>query len=283
MTILDALEKAKKLHAQRSREVAKADAQEITAPTAPARRRRLEVASTPAVALSFPQLNIDPAVCLSHRVLLSAPQGTAHARAIDSYRILRTRLRHRLSSDQFVSLGIVSAGPDEGKSVTAINLALAFANEKRRNVFLLDLDLRNPSLCRYLGVSPAVDLSNCLARAAKPEDVFFSIGIEHLVLAGGLSSHDNSSELLGNSVLVELLEHIKGTDPNALVIVDLPPLLQSADSMVVAPHLTTLALVISEGVTRREHLSRASELLSSLNVAGVILNRSSEAIEDYYG
>jgi Mrp family chromosome partitioning ATPase len=286
MTILDALEKAKKLHAQRSREAARVDAREVTAPTAPtapARRRRLEVASTPAVALSFPQLSIDPAVCLSHRVLLSAPQGTAHARAIDSYRILRTRLRHRLSSDQFVTLGIVSAGPDEGKSVTAINLALAFANEKRRNVFLLDLDLRNPSLCRYLGVSPAVDLSNCLARAAKPEDVFFSVGIEHLVLAGGLSSHDNSSELLGNTVLLELLDYIKSMDPNALVIADLPPLLQSADSMVVAPHLTTLALVISEGVTRREHLSRASELLSSLNVAGVIVNRSSEAIEDYYG
>ena len=202
---------------------------------------------------------------------------------MDSYRILRTRLRNRLGTEPSASIGVVSAGPNEGKSLTAVNLALAFANEKRRNVFLLDLDLRNPSICRYLGVRPTVELGTCLAQTARPEEAFFRIGVDNLVLAGSLHSHDNSSELLGGAALPGLLECIRTADSHALIIVDLPPLLQSADGMVVAPHLTTMLLVIGEGVTRRENLGRAAELLHGVQVAGVVLNRSREAIEDYYG
>jgi Mrp family chromosome partitioning ATPase len=178
---------------------------------------------------------------------------------------------------------MVSAGPDEGKSLTAINLALSFANEKRCNVFLLDLDLRNPSVCRYFGVAPPVDLGACLARTAKLDEVFFTVGIDHLIVAGGLSSYENSSELLGGTRLNEILEYIASVDPNAMVVVDLPPVLQSADAMVVAPHLSAMLLVVSDGITRREHLARATEILHGISVAGVVLNRSREAVEDYYG
>jgi protein-tyrosine kinase len=279
MTILEALEKAKRMHAQRAREPSAED----RADTSPTRRRKLEIAPASIVALNYPRLDIDRTVCERNRVLFSAPQGSAHARAIDSFRILRTRLRNRIGTEQFVSLGVISAGPNEGKSVIAINLALAFANEKRRNVFLLDLDLRNPSICRYLGAAPAVELGSCLAHAAKPEDAFFNIGVDNLAVAGGVMSDENSSELLGGAGLASFFDYIRQTDPNALIIADLPPLLQSADSLVVAPHLATMLLVIGEGVTRRDHLSRATELLAGLTVAGVVLNRSREAVEDYYG
>jgi protein-tyrosine kinase len=278
MTILEALERAKRLHAQRAR-----SGIEEKADTAPVRRRKVEVAAAPIVQLEYPRLNFNLDVCERNRILIAVGPGSIHARAIDSYRILRTRLRTRLGTDPSSIVGIVSAGPDEGKSVTAVNLAIAFANEKRRNVFLLDLDLRNPSVCRYLGVTPNVELGNCLAQAARPEDAFFTALMDNLIIAGGLTSHDNSSELLGGSALPELLDFIKKADPHALIIADLPPLLQSADAMVVAPHLTTMLLVVGEGVTRRENLGRAAELLQGITVAGVVLNRSREAIEDYYG
>jgi Mrp family chromosome partitioning ATPase len=280
MTILDALEKAKQLHAQRAR----TSGTEDKADTAPVRRRsRMEVAPAPVAQLAYPKLPFDSAACDRNRVLIAIGPGSEHARAADSYRILRTRLRTRLGSDPSVSLGVVSAGPDEGKSLTAVNLALAVANEKRRNVFLLDLDLRNPSICKYLGITPTVELGRYLAQAAKADDVFFTIGLDNLIVAGGAFSHDNSSELLGGSALPELMAHIRSADPNALIIVDLPPLLQSADAMVVAPHLTSTVLVIGEGVTRRDNLDRAAEILQGMPVAGVVLNRSREAIEDYYG
>ena len=279
MIILDALERAKRLHAEKTR-----DGPEQVGTSGQARRKRLEVApATPVATLNFPRLNLNREVCEKNRVLISSQVGDVQVRAADSYRILRTRLRNRLDTERLTSFGVISAGPDEGKSLTAINLALSFANEKRRNVFLLDLDLRNPSVCRYLGVAPQVELGNCLARMAQPEDLFFTVGIDNLILAGGIGSHENSSELLGGTGLPDLIEYIRKSDPYALIIADLPPLLQSADAMVVAPHLTTMLLVVGEGMTRREHLSRAAEMLAGMTVAGVVLNRSREAVEDYYG
>ena len=66
-------------------------------------------------------------------------------------------------------------------------------------------------------------------------------------------------------------------------MVDLPPLLLSADALVVAPKLSAVLLVVAEGTTRRDKLDRAVELLSGSNVAGIVLNRSRESVEDYYG
>ena len=278
MTIMEAIERAKRLHAQ------KRDVQDADGSSRAVRRRKLEVApGTPIASLNFPRVDLDSEVCRQNRLLLPAHVGSDQIRAADSYRILRTRLRSRLKTDRLPSIGLVSAGPDEGKSLTAINLALSFANEKRCNVFLIDLDLRNPSVCRYLGVAPPVDLGACLARTARPDEVFFTVGIDQLVVAGGLSSYENSSELLGGTRLTELIEYISSLDPNAMILVDLPPLLQSADAMVVAPHLTAMLLVVSDGITRREHLARANEILHGITVAGVVLNRSREAVENYYG
>jgi Mrp family chromosome partitioning ATPase len=282
MTILEAIERAKRIRAEAKQREEDGDSSPKAVNTA--RRRKAELVPTAAaVSLQFPRLSLDTAVCERNRVLISLQPGHPLVRAADSYRILRTRLRNRLSAEASPSVGIVSAGADEGKSLTAINLALAFANERRRNVFLVDLDLRNPSICPCLGVTPLVEIGRCLAHEVKPEEVFFQTDVDNLILAGGFTRYENSSELLGGAALGELFECIRRTDPNALVVVDLPPLLQSADALVVVPHVTALLLVVAEGITRRDNLNRATEVLAGMAVAGVVLNRSREAVEDYYG
>jgi len=282
MTILEAIERAKRIRAKQTRAHEDVGTQHVES-GAPMRRAKIDVLPSHVPSLDYSRLNLIPEACEENRVLLTGDPGHPHARAADSYRILRTRLRHHIVADQLTSFGIVSVGADEGKSVTAINLALSFASERRRNVYLLDLDLRNPSLCRYLGISPTAEIGSCLAGAVRPGEVFFTVGLDNLAIAGGLTSYNNSSELLGGAALTELLDHIKQTDPYAMVVVDLPPLLQSADAMVVAPHLTAMLLVVAEGVTRRDYLVRASEVLAGMAVAGVVLNRSREAVEEYYG
>jgi protein-tyrosine kinase len=247
------------------------------------RRQRLEVAHAPKPTLEFAAVDIDVALCEKNRVLIGAVSGRDYSTVLDSYRILRTRLRRRLGSDDMVSVGIVSVGAGEGKSLTSVNLALALARENKQNVFLLDLDLRSPTICNKLGVVPRAEIGDHLSNGASAAEAFFTIGVDNLAIAGGVGSHENSSELLGSGALLNLFEYIRNLDPRALILVDLPPLLLSADALVVAPHLTTTLLVVSEGVTRREHLRRATEVLAGVNVAGVVLNRSGEAAKDYYG
>jgi Mrp family chromosome partitioning ATPase len=164
-----------------------------------------------------------------------------------------------------------------------LNLGLAIANEKKRNVFLLDLDLRNPSLCQYLGVHPRTGVGDYLAGLGSLEDIFSAVGSENLILAGGYTSHENSSELLGGERLGDLLAYIRKLDPNALIIADLPPVLSVADAMVVAPKLSATLLVVAEGRTRRDGLARALEVLKAVTMAGVVLNQSLEAVQNYYG
>jgi len=246
-------------------------------------RRKVVVAPPAPVRLQFEELPINRRICEKERVLLSDERDHEYSAVLDTYRILRTRISHRgVQSGRWSSLGVVSAGPGEGKTVTSMNLALAFAREKRRNVFLLDLDLRNASICMCLGVIPRVEIGSVLTGAAKPEDVFFTIGVDNLFIAGGVTSYENSSEMLGGDGLVELFACINRLDPHALILVDLPPLLSSADASIVAHKLSAVVLVVAEGVTRRDQLDRAVEVLAGVQVAGVVLNRSREAVEDYY-
>lgn len=227
-------------------------------------------------------MQADPRVCEEARVILSESADRSHSKALDSYRIVRTRLRRALGTRDAVSIGIVSAGRNEGKSLTSVNLALAFAREGKQNVYLLDLDLRNPTVLGMLGVVPNVEIGSYLSGAAPAESVFFTFGVEGVAVAGGTARHVNSSELLSSTALPQLFEYLHNTDPHALVLVDLPPLLPSADALIVAPHLTTTLLVVSEGVTRRDQLQRAGEMLSGVTVAGVVMNRSREVPDNHY-
>jgi Mrp family chromosome partitioning ATPase len=230
----------------------------------------------------FPIIQADARSCERARVVLSEGADHSLSKVLDSYRIVRTRLRRALGARDAASIGIVSAGRNEGKSLTSVNLALAFARERKQNVYLLDLDLRNPTVCGMLGVVPNVEIGSYLSGAAPPEAAFFTFGVEGVAVAGGTARHVNSSELLSGSVLPQLFQYLHSVDPRALVLVDLPPLLPSADALIVAPHLTSTLLVVSEGVTRRDQLQRAGEMLSGVTVAGVVMNRSHEASNHYY-
>lgn len=236
----------------------------------------------PLVRLELPQLLADERTCVANRILIAADRA-GYSTVSDAYRIIRTRLSRRIELQSWSSVAVTSAGPDEGKSVTVLNLGLALAHEKKRNIFLLDLDLRNPSLCQYLGVRPRTGIGDYLSGLGNLEDVFSTVGGNNLVLAGGYSAHENSTELLGSERLSELLGYIRKLDPNALVIADLPPVLSVADALVVAPLLSATLLVVAEGKTRRDGLARALEALTGLTMAGVVLNQSREAVQNYYG
>ena len=92
----------------------------------------------------------------------------------------------------------------------------------------------------------------------------------------------------GNTVRVpvasttRMLQDLKDRDPGRLMIVDLPPVLLSDDAITIAPRLDGVVLVITEGRTRREDVTRTLELLGNTRVIGTVLNRSSESEKRAY-
>jgi protein-tyrosine kinase len=280
MVIERALEKARKAAEENSATQRTAESQ--TSRTVKVRRSYKQAREPRPV---FPTLEVNSRSAEVHRVLMSDSILTENAHAAASYRMLRTRFLHRLQVNQWRVLAVTSPGAGEGKSLTSLNLALNIARDKTTEVFLLDLDMRNPSICNYLSVTPPHELIDYFKGTGKPADVFFSIGLNNLFIAGHTVASVQASELLTNGRIEELLSYIDDIAPQAIVLLDLPPLLVTDEALLIAPKVDATTLVVTEGRTRRDSLARAYQLLSEFVFAGVILNRSTESfgVESYYG
>jgi len=225
---------------------------------------------------AFPVVNCSHAVAIAHRILVPDTLAGVNDRVAAAYRMVRTRILHRCRSNGLKTIAITSPGAGDGKSVTALNLALSLARDPTVNVFLLDLDMRSPSMCRYLGVQPPVELLAYFQGSRAASEVFFSLGPKNLALTGSLVSTDAASELLGSGRLEGLLSYINSLCPNAIILLDLPPVLVTDEALLLAPRLDATLLVVAEGRTRRDSLARAVGLLAEFKCVGVLLNRASE-------
>ncbi len=228
-------------------------------------------------------VTVDEKQCRERRVLLGKSNADDSGAAA-AYRMLRTRLLHRVRTKGWTTIAVTSAGPNDGKTLTAINLALSMAREKNREIVLLDLDMRNPGVCRVLGIHPPRELRGYLEQGEHVRELFFSIGSDNLLIAGNVTPTDQASELLGSHRLEELLRVVREGAVSPVVIIDLPPVLLTDDALVMAPKVDAILVVASEGSTGRADLSKALQLLSEFNIAGVVLNRAADTTPGYeYG
>ena len=231
----------------------------------------------------FHEIPYDPVKCSKNRVLVPESPVASRSAGAAAYRVLRTRLLQRARSNEWTTIGVTSPGQGDGKSVTALNLALSIAREGNNNVFLIDFDMRNPQMCKYLGATPPMEVNDYLSGDCHPEDVLFSIGIANLTFAGTLTSTEKASELLATRRVEALFEYIRGVAPQPLILVDLPPLLSTDDALVIAPKVDASLLVLAEGRSRRDGAVKALELLSEFVLAGIVLNRSNAMVAESYG
>jgi protein-tyrosine kinase len=221
---------------------------------------------------------VDPQAMERHRVLLRVPDvGISRA-----YKILRTRVLHRLSANGWFTLGITGTTAGEGKSLTAVNLALALAQDVNTHVFLVDLDLQRPQLGAYLGMSYEHGLTDYLTGQVALDQIIYDIGVKRLAVVPNASSVENSSELLGSPRMGEFITALESQIPRRVIVFDMPPLMVTDDVLAFAPRVDTFLLVVSQGQTARRTLANAKEILSEVNLMGVVLNRSTERNDSPY-
>jgi protein-tyrosine kinase len=237
----------------------------------------------PTLRLARTAANLDSNVCRERRVLVSAETDQDKA-YVAAYRMLRTRLLHRARISDWTTIAVTSAGPNDGKTLTIINLALSLAREKTREIVLLDMDMRNPSVCHALGIRPRQELREYLEHGSNLDDLFVSVGAGNLLVAGSVTPTEHASELLAGARFDELINIVERGTVDPIVLLDLPPVLVTDDALVVAPKIDCVLLVTSEGLTNRSELLKALNLLSEFPMAGVVLNRAAETSPDYnYG
>ena len=194
----------------------------------------------------------------------------------DAYKILCTQVLQKMRDNNWNALAVTSPGENEGKTLTAINLAISLAMEVDQTVLLVDADLRHPSVHQYFGQKPGPGLSDYLTSGMPLEDMLIHPGIGRFVILPGGKPLSNSSEMLGSPRMAQLVQELKTRYPSRIVLFDLPPLLSAADALAFAPYVDAALLVVAEAKTKTEDITRAAGLLGSTNLIGTVLNKSLE-------
>lgn len=200
----------------------------------------------------------------------------------DAYRILRTRVIQRMRANGWTSLAVTSLGENNGKTLTAINLAISMALEVNHTVLLADFDLRRPSIVHYFTDEALAGVSDYLLRGTPVSELLFNPGIERLVVLPGNEPIANSSEILSSPAMVNLVRDLKTRYESRFLIYDMPILCGTDDVMAFSPHIDAVLLVVEDGQTLRDDLAQVPELLHGVKLIGTVLNKSTESLSGYY-
>lgn len=202
---------------------------------------------------------------------------------VDRYRLLRTRIRQQMQPREWNKLGVTSPSAKEGKSVTAINLAITAARESNGSVLLLDADLRRPAVAEYLGIPVKKGLLDYLNEDAGLDEIVYQPkNIPNLFV---IPTQADEEALMGKSLGSRRMETLLRslTSKLELTIVDLPPTLVADDVLSAATLLDALMIVIRDGQTKEDELTASTALLADFNLLGTVLNDSQSGTDSSHG
>lgn len=187
-----------------------------------------------------------------------------NSRIAESFRKLRTNLSFLAVDNPPRVIVVTSSIPNEGKTTTAINLALALA-EADNNVLLVDGDMRRSMVQEYLKLDGSVGLSTVLSGAVPLSEALQETTFAGLTVLTAGATPPNPSELLASQAAKKLLAELRGQFD--YVIVDSSPLLAVTDGTLLAANADGALLLARYGKTRRDQLTHASEALSNVGAA----------------
>lgn len=199
----------------------------------------------------------------------------------EAYRTLRTNFQFATIKDKPQTVMVTSAVPGEGKTTTAVNLAVTMADRGMR-VLIVDTDLRRPNVHRVLRMERGPGLADVLREGLDSKSVIRPTRIDNLWIISSGRVPPNPSELIGSDHMAELMDQLGASFD--LVICDAPSVLVVTDPVLLATHVDTCMMVVSTNNARRETVIRAKKLLSTAKVAvaGVVVNGLETTRRHYY-
>ncbi len=202
--------------------------------------------------------------------------------ASEEYRKLKSALLNFTSQDDKFNniIMVTSAIAGEGKSLTALNLAISLAQGIDHTVLLVDADFRRPSIHRYLGMETAKGFADCLCDDLDPSDLLVNTGIGKLVVFPAGRDVPNPVELFSSQKAKDLLQELKNRYPDRYVIIDTPPLLPFAETRHLSKLVDAIIFVVRERLASQLEISEAIETLKGTNLLGIVYNSASIDFSD---
>ena len=189
----------------------------------------------------------------------------------EAYKTLRTNVTFSLTAEGCRVIAVTSAMASEGKSITALNLAISFA-ETSQKVLLIDCDLRRPNQARLLDMKPKPGMTNVLVKMADTKSAIQKTMHKDLdvLLSGDIPP--NPSELIGSERMGKMLEELKGQYD--YIFIDTPPVNVVADTSVLSKYVDGLLFVVRQRESEKDSvLSAVSQMeFANAKLLGFILN-----------
>lgn len=222
-----------------------------------------------------------PLVKLIKRELLEEPEIVMLSRgrslAAEKFRRLKTILANEEGGGPQVIV-VTSTGPSEGKSLIAMNIALAFAADSDDNVLLVDGDLRRPMVERWVSPPPKLGLSEVLEHRTELDHTVLELKNATLkVLPAGVPPRD-PVVLLSSASARDLFQTLR--QKYSRIIIDTPPIVPFTDADAIGMLSDGLLLVVRSGKTRRTLFEQAVQSVTSTRMLGIVLNDATYNLAD---
>lgn len=179
---------------------------------------------------------------------------------------------------------VTSALPGEGKTFTAINLAMSIATELDNTVMLVDADVARPSVLNMLGLPAGPGLLDLLVdEQLDVGSVLLKTNIDKLTILPSGTSHARATELLASDAMVRLLESVAKRYADRIIVFDSPPLLLTTESRVLASHMGQIVVVVQAEKTLQADVEQALATIEACPVKLMVLNQARTSAKDGYG
>ncbi len=193
--------------------------------------------------------------------------------ASEEYRNLKSMVVRLTRQEEFKNtLMVTSTFSCEGKSVTSLNLAITLAQEYDHTVLLVDADLRNPFLHRYLNLNPEIGLSDCLINGHDIGRALIRTGIGKLTFLPAGRNVTDPAEILSSRKMKELISEMKHRYPDRYIIIDTPPVLQFAETRSISTAVDSTLFIVKEGKVPLHNIKDALDILKDCNILGIVYN-----------
>jgi exopolysaccharide/PEP-CTERM locus tyrosine autokinase len=219
------------------------------------------------------------------------PTNNSSSQAEEEYRAIKRPLINNAFGVGSVGINrsnlilVTSSVPGEGKTYTAINLALSIANERDKKVLLIDADVARPSVSKALGIKSSPGLIEYLeGQTLEFSDIVLRTNMPGLSVIPAGKQHKHSTELLTSNRMIQLAEELSNRYPDRMVIFDSPPLLAATQGEALAGLVGQVVLVVEAEKTPQSMVMASVNKLVFCDVVLVMLNKvKSNMDSNHYG
>lgn len=199
----------------------------------------------------------------------------------EQYRTLRTNIEFSSIDEPIRTILVSSTAPGEGKSTTAANLAIVFAQQGKK-ALIVDTDLRNPTVHYTFRLANTRGLTNILTKQSTLDEAIQPTFIKDVFVLTCGPIPPNPAELIGSESMTQFIHNVSAEFD--IVIFDTPPILAVTDAQILANKVDGSILVFSSGTTQIDAAIKAKEVMSNAKakLLGAVLNKKKAKDSQYY-